>query len=437
MNVRRFTFGHLPRLTPLCKHALVLCVVGAMSMACAGGARSESRAIVALDGESPVELRISLSAARALQRASWTDAATAAVRHHVRVLGTAPAATITITDEPVNRDRSAPARRDVIAVAAPLLSSRRGLAVEAAVARSVSLAFWRAAVPCGADRQWFVDGLARYTATVSLAAQHDGAREPAAIGMLEPRYAGGLLPWVLRTPVPAWTAGHGVSAYRSHLTVDPARARSAIERDAVETKTALAMQTLSNWVGSPTWEAVLRSFAGAAHGGCASWRDLQASAYDVTGLDLSWFFEQAFGSARTFDYGVERLTSERVGDAPDRYRTELVVRRYGDAVFSGTSEPSIEPFESGRGVEIAVRFADGTERVDYWDGRASSRRFEYTGANRAVSAVVDPRQIIVLDQSRTNNSRTLAPRAGAAATRWSILWSVWLQHLLLSYGSLV
>ena len=438
MNARRFTFGHLPRLPYLCKHALVLCALGAMACGRAPGARTESRVRVTADGGSPVDVRVSLSADHAAQQARWTAGVESAVRQHVRMLGVAPAATITIVDKPqAARDTEASSRYDVIAVAAPLWSSQRGMAVEAALTRAVALTFWRAAIPCHPGQSWFVDGLARYTSTVSLAAQYDSSLEPPAIGALEQRYAGGFLPWVLRTTVPAWTAGNGMSAYRAHPDVDPAHPRSASDREALEAKTALAMQTLANWVGSPTWEAVLKSFVGASRGRCASWRDLQETADDVTGLDLSWFFDQAFGSGRVFDYGVERLTSERVPGAPVRYRTELVVRRYGDAMFTGTGEAPIEPFESGRGVEIAVRFADGAERVERWDGRAPSRLFEYEGGSPAESATVDPRQIILLDPDRTNNSRTLAPRAASAATRWSIIWTVWLQHLLLSYGSLV
>jgi hypothetical protein len=441
MNARRFTFDYLPRLPPLCKHAFLLCALAATACGRVPVERSESRVHIAVDRGSPVDVHVSLSAGRASQQARWTEGAASAVRHHVRMLGVAPAATITIVDRPSTaRDTEASWRPDVIAVAAPLWSSQRGMAVEAALARAVALTFWRAAIPCNADQaeqRWFGDGLARYTATVSLSAQYDGARQPPSVGALEQRYVGGFLPWVLRASELAWTAGNGLSVYRAHPGVDPSGRRSASDRDALEAKTALAMQTLANWVGSPTWEAVLRSFVAASRGRCASWRDLQQAAGDVTGLDLSWFFDEAFGSGRVFDYGVERLSSERLPREPVRYRTELVVRRFGDAMFTGTSQPPIEPFESGRGVEIVVRFADGVERAERWDGRALSRRFEYEGSSPAESATVDPRQIILLDLNRTNNSSALMPRAASPATRWSVVWTVWFQHLLLSYGSLV
>jgi hypothetical protein len=50
---------------------------------------------------------------------------------------------------------------------------------------------------------------------------------------------------------------------------------------------------------------------------------------------------------------------------------------------------------------------------------------------------VDPNQVLLLDVNRTNNSRSLAPKGGEAATKWSMKWMVWLQDALLTYGCLV
>ena len=44
---------------------------------------------------------------------------------------------------------------------------------------------------------------------------------------------------------------------------------------------------------------------------------------------------------------------------------------------------------------------------------------------------------MLLDVNRTNNSRMVHVRNGAAADRWAGRWMLWLQHALLSYGALV
>jgi hypothetical protein len=53
---------------------------------------------------------------------------------------------------------------------------------------------------------------------------------------------------------------------------------------------------------------------------------------------------------------------------------------------------------------------------------------------RAVSAQVDPERTLLLDVNYTNNSKSLEPKAGAAARRWSLTWLIWLQDHLLTYG---
>jgi hypothetical protein len=114
----------------------------------------------------------------------------------------------------------------------------------------------------------------------------------------------------------------------------------------------------------------------------------------------------------------------------------VVVRRYGDAVFTGSSAAPVGRFESGRGIAVLVRFEDGEQRVDYWDGRAQEKTFRYRSPARAVSAVVDPDRTLLLDLRQTNNSKTLRPRTSTAASIWSGRYMIWLQDLLLNYASL-
>jgi hypothetical protein len=435
MKARRFIGGHLPRLRTIRKpDARVWSALAALSLlACGcGGApmpRAESQFPLAVEGQPTIQVRVALSPERERQRQRWVEGARLAIRHHIAMLGWTPATTLTVVDRAgsaapppgfMEREGFSRAARDVISVVAPLISSQRGLTVEAAVTRETARTFWRAAVPCDHDGGSFIDGLAGYTALASLALQFDGARVPPVVGALEQRYFGGLVPWVLRVEVPAWTPPP----------------RLAADRERLAARTTAAMQTLANWIGPPAADATLRSFVAAAQGQCRSWRELQQAAADVTGLDLSWFFDQAFGANRVFDYGIEQLTSGRLQDS-GRYRTRVLVRRYGDGMFTGTSRPPIEPFDSGRGVEIAVRFADGVERLDEWDGRAPQRLFEYESAGAAESAAVDPRRVIVLDVNRMNNTATLAPKSARAAVKWSALWTLWLEHLLLTFGSLV
>jgi hypothetical protein len=60
----------------------------------------------------------------------------------------------------------------------------------------------------------------------------------------------------------------------------------------------------------------------------------------------------------------------------------------------------------------------------------------YQSGARAASAEIDPDRILLLDMHAVNNSRTLTPRAGAAATKWSARWLLWLEDWLLTCATL-
>src|SRR4029079_17991521 len=105
----------------------------------------------------------------------------------------------------------------------------------------------------------------------------------------------------------------------------------------------------------------------------------------------------------------------------DRYRTSVIVRRYGEAIFP---------------VDVLVTFTDGSQVTERWDGRDRWKLYTYTRPAQAVSARIDPNRVLLLDVNATNNSKTLAPRGPRAATKWSAKWMVWLQDCLLSWASL-
>jgi hypothetical protein len=113
------------------------------------------------------------------------------------------------------------------------------------------------------------------------------------------------------------------------------------------------------------------------------------------------------------------------------------VRRFGDAIFSGTSQPPRGVFEEGRAVELLASFADGTALREHWDGRAETRVFEFVSRGPLLSVTADPDAVLLLDENWANNQQRLAPPSRAAAVQWSLLWMAWLQHLMLSMTALV
>jgi hypothetical protein len=190
--------------------------------------------------------------------------------------------------------------------------------------------------------------------------------------------------------------------------------------------------TLERYVGWPELQSILREFYARAAGRRVPAAEFVQVASGVSGRDLTWLFDALSDSARTIDYGVKSV-SDTVG-VNRRHRTTVVVGRYGDGVFAGTSQGRVGPFDSGRSIEIRVVFGDGSVRDERWDGRDLRRAFEYESTAGVTSVDVDPRRIIAADHRLTNNSWTAANRAGEAATRWAARWLTWFEHVLLSYA---
>jgi hypothetical protein len=126
-----------------------------------------------------------------------------------------------------------------------------------------------------------------------------------------------------------------------------------------------------------------------------------------------------YRTSNVFDYGVQDLQSV---EEDRRFRTVVVVRRYGEAIFP---------------VDVLVTFKDGKQLREHWDGRGRWTQYTYTGESQAVSAQVDPERVLLLDVDYTNNSKSLVPKGGSAAAKWSLKWMIWLQDALLSWAFLV
>ncbi|MEW5902313.1 MAG: hypothetical protein AB1715_12685, partial [Acidobacteriota bacterium] len=176
---------------------------------------------------------------------------------------------------------------------------------------------------------------------------------------------------------------------------------------------------------------------------------------EISGQDLTWFFEEFFSSTLNFDYGVGSLRSEEkkavfLGvfekeekkvevtqeDAPKKekakkdeashkiYITDVVVRRFGEARVRG-----------GIQVKLRVVFEDGSEEFGFWDGQSRWKKFSFEKASRAKWAEVDPESFWLIDSNLANNSLKVRPeRAGAARLASRVLF--WVQNLLCAVSAL-
>jgi len=296
----------------------------------------------------------------------------------------------------------------------PWWTAPASMAPEFSAARAVSRRYWERAIDTRALPPWFVSGLSEYAARRAVSKIVDERYLAVYRSRAEGRYFGGFVPRDLRVPLRAEDEG------------DP------VGTNAPGARMLLTLGTLERWTGRPVFDAILMEFVKASTGTQPTLDDFARVASRVSGQDLSWFFDETLKESGVFDYGIGTFDSRRQPDGS--FRTTVVVRRVGDAIFSGANASPDTPFERGRGIVSLTTFADGESVRDTWDGRGRERTFEYRSPSRAVSAEVDPDRVLLLDRNRANNGVTLETGpARTAATRWAARWMIWMEDALLTY----
>jgi aminopeptidase N len=209
-------------------------------------------------------------------------------------------------------------------------------------------------------------------------------------------------------------------------------------------RAATNLRTLENLIGKEAMLRVMRAFQTRFRFRHPTTGDFIATASEVSGRDLGWFFEEFFSGSNHWDYSVERATSQKSGvargvfdregkkvevtrkqardqerrDKKPVYVTRVRVRRLGEA-------------RPGPGVRLKVLtvFADGARKIEHWDGQERWIEFTYTGGSKVKYAQVDPDAVFLIDRDLSNNSYVAKARP-AAALRWSGKLLFWLQNLL-------
>ena len=289
------------------------------------------------------------------------------------------------------------------------------------------------------EHAWMDEGLTTFSTARVLAERE-----------LQPHYLtlrlfGGFVPWVLRDVPLERTHYDRWAGYRSAAESDtPAtpswRYDPATGGHISYAKTAVSLHTLERLIGWPRLQRGMSLFFTRHVFTHPTPDDYMRALSEGAGQDLTWFFDEVYRGSNTVDYGIQRFASaaasvsgwiDRGGkrtyvdaapEGPARHVTELVVRRYGEAIMP---------------VDILVSFADGQRVRERWDGRERWTAYRWERPVPAVTAQVDPDRVLLLDVNYTNNSWTLRPEAARAARKWTSVWFVWLQDALLTWAALV
>ena len=338
---------------------------------------------------------------------------------------TDPDVRVTLThDNEALRQRAADAARQIAAVCrtwfgAPLpdatvsadpslIDVPETMAVEAHVALTAARLWSNAAMGFGDNDHAFAEGLARYLHAIAVENLFDARYRRRAYSQHAERLFGGFV------AVP--TRGIYV---RRHSALAPGR---QLGEDA-----ALIFQTLERLLSQPRLQRAVREAT------VTPPRDSQTFVTRLEGAlgqDVRWLFDDV-SSGRGYDYALDGLTTSP-GDCADGpcYRTGLVLKRRGEAQFTGSNDAN--RYQQGRLLQISVLFENGDAVATSSGGRQASEELWFESAFPATSATLDPSHIVALDRARLDNFQTLAPKTNINVSRWTAQWAGWLEHTLLT-----
>jgi len=210
----------------------------------------------------------------------------------------------------------------------------------------------------------------------------------------------------------------------------------------VYSKTAMVLETLKRILGPGGIERILKEYVARNRFTHPKEDDFLKTVTETAGVDISSLRASLFDGTAQVDFAVGPVQSEKVlraegfilptrvgqdvveskgGDAPGGpFRTEVIVRRLGDAVLP---------------VDVLFTFEDGSNVRERWDAAARWHRYTYERPARLRSVVIDPDRIYALDLNFNNNSYTLR-RQRAAVNKITAIWLFWLQSYLQLVSSL-
>jgi hypothetical protein len=294
--------------------------------------------------------------------------------------------------------------------AAPLrwLAPVRDQSSEHALIAAITRQYWRQdAAPAS-----FEAALEVFTATRAIHQLLEGSN------FATPRFFGGHVPFPLRSVLLSPPVG------------DP-RPRVGFDfgsQDAAVSRGVGALQTIERYVGWPTLLNALVLMRKADRHDSTT---LGAALSEVRGTNLQSLVAECWRADATFDYAIENLTSAAA--AGGLVESTVTIARRGNGRFAA----DLSSDDSEAAMPIEVRFADGTVVRDFFDGAAPSATLLYSAKSAAVSATVDPDEMLLLDVDRANNTIVRDAPSSPLGVRLALNWMAWLQNAMLSYTALL
>ncbi|MDY6876051.1 MAG: M1 family metallopeptidase [Chloroflexota bacterium] len=304
------------------------------------------------------------------------DAIQAAVSHYGRWYGSYPYARLTVVDVPDDAPGAGGMEYPTLAAAGTqsmlgwgLGLNRSGMehSLELLIAHELGHQWWQSMVGFNeAEEPWLDEGFTDYSAlrVMEMLYGADGSLLDAGylqMGYLDARR----MEYLVAPQVPmygrAWDFGmleYGIAAY---------------------SKPVVSLRTLERFLGEETMLDIMGTFFQRYQFAHPTTEDFRAVAEEVSGQDLSWFFDGLVYSGGVLNYTVTNLDEHSV----------TVARQGGPSTGSGHS--LVIP------TEVLVTFADGSTVLEPWGGEQAEMTFFYDDRPPVRCAEVDPERKLAVD----------------------------------------
>jgi len=207
---------------------------------------------------------------------------------------------------------------------------------------------------------------------------------------------------------------------------------------------AILLRTLENYLGPPVMARIMRAWFERYCFHHPTSRDFEKVVNEVSGQDMSWFFDQFVFGTDQLDYRVDsvecekepvrrglfvekgqrvavtdedvkRIEKERAKKKEEpQYHIVVKLRREGEAVFP---------------VDMKMTLENGETIGKHWDGRDRWVKYELTKTSRAKRVEIDPEHNVLLDSNFENNSWVSDP-APLPFAKWFSNLMFWSQMVL-------
>lgn len=323
-------------------------------------------------------------------------------------LGPPPFGALTVRGTPAPASTAA---AGVAEVQVHWLVFERDRSLERSVIAAISRQFW-AARATSAPLTPFQEAMNVYTGTRAMHQLLEGSN------FLVVRFFGGIIPFPLR------------SVLLSPPVADP-RPRvwqfDELPASSDAIRLVRGLQTIERYVG---WPTMAQALAASRANGIVDAHAFAATLSAVRGTDIIALVQECFRPDATFDYAIDEVRSAPAGKG--LYESSVTLRRTGSGVFAVGGDEDREP-----SMPVLLRFADGTELRDWFDGAVPSASLVYTAKSPVVYSAVDPDMVLLLDVNRSNNTFATQSRIRPLGVRLALHWMAWLQHTMLAYSALV